>query len=81
MMEFFQWVGSSLQTLLDGFFNLLPKSPIVYLALNPQISSILSYVNWFCPIYLWISILENWLVSILVWYAVQIALRWIKAIE
>lgn len=80
-MDFFEWIGTNLQNLLDSFLNILPKSPIVYLSTTPQISTIISYINWFCPVYLWISILENWLVAILVWYACQIALRWVKAIE
>lgn len=80
-MDFFQWVSSSIQDLLDSFFSLLPQSPIIYLSSNPQIKTLLGYINWFCPIYLWISILENWLTAILVWYAVQIVLRWLKAIE
>lgn len=80
-MDFFEWIGTNLQKLLDSFLNILPKSPIVYLSTTPQISTIISYINWFCPVYLWISILENWLVAILVWYACQIALRWVKAIE
>lgn len=81
MMEFFNWLGQNLQDLLDSFLKLFPGSPIIYLSRTPQISTIISYINWFCPVYLWISILENWLVCILVWYACQIALRWIKAIE
>lgn len=80
-MDFFNWIGSNLKDLLDSFLNLLPTSPIIYLSKTPQISTIISYINWFCPVYLWISILENWLVAILVWYACQIALRWVKAIE
>ena len=80
-MDFFQWIGSNLKDLLDSFLKLFLSSPILYLTTNSEIKTILGYVNWFCPIYLWISILENWLVCILVWYAVQIALRWVKAIE
>ncbi len=80
-MDFFQWIGSNLKDLLDSFLKLFPSSPILYLTTNSEMKTILGYVNWFCPIYLWISILENWLVCILVWYAVQIALRWVKAIE
>lgn len=81
MMEFFQWIGSNLSKLLDDLLKLFPISPIIYLSTTPQIREILGYINWFCPIYLWLSILENWLVAILIWYACQIALRWVKAIE
>lgn len=80
-MDFFEFIGENLSELLDSFLDLFPQSPIIYLQRNQEISKIISYINWFCPVYLWISILENWLVAILVWYACQIALRWIKAIE
>lgn len=80
-MDFLNWLSDKFQNLIDNFFNLLPKSPIVYLTKNPDISRIIGYINWFCPIYLWISILENWLVCILTYYVVQVVLRWLKAIE
>ena len=80
-MDFFQWVSTSIKNLLNSFFNLLPQSPVIYLSQTSQIKTLLGYINWFCPVYLWLSILENWLLAVLLWYAIQIALRWVKAIE
>lgn len=80
-MDFLEWISDKFSSLMDSFFNILPKSPIVYLTKNPEITRIIGYINWFFPVYLWISILETWLTCILVYYVVQIALRWLKAIE
>lgn len=80
-MDFFQWVSTSIKNLLNSFFDLLPQSPVIYLSQTSQIKTLLGYINWFCPVYLWLSILENWLLAVLLWYAIQIALRWVKAIE
>ena len=80
-MDLIEWLTGVFKSIADAIFNVLPKSPIVYLETNSEIRTILSYINWFIPVYLWISILESWLVSILTYYIVQIVLRWIKVIE
>lgn len=80
-MDFLTWLSEQFQKIMDGLFKILPKSPIIYLEANSEIKQIISYINWFCPIYTWIAILEGWLTCILIWYAVQIVLRWVKAIE
>lgn len=80
-MDFLTWLSDKFKTIADSIIGILPRSPFVYLTANDEIKTILSYINWFVPIYLWISILETWLTCIFIWYAVQIVLRWIKMIE
>ncbi len=80
-MDFLNWLSGAFQDIANAIFELLPKSPIVYLEANTEIRTVISYINWFVPIYLWISILETWLTCIFVWYATQIVLRWLKVIE
>lgn len=80
-MDFLDWISSSFKSIWEGILKLLPTSPIVYLTRNETISKYMSYVNWFIPIYLWISMLETWLVAVMVYYLVQVVLRWIKVVE
>lgn len=80
-MDFLNWLSDSFSTIIDNILNLLPKSPIVFLTSNPTITKYMSYVNWFIPIYLWISILESWLTAVVTYYIVQVILRWAKVVE
>lgn len=62
--------------------NLLPPSPFLLLEdmVGDEFSDILRMVNWFIPFGTLVGILEVWLSGILVYYAVQIVLRWVKVI-
>ncbi len=69
---------------INGILSLLPDSPFVILDKldgSGEIAKILSYVNWFIPIYTFVGILEGWLVCIAIYYVYQVVLRWLKAIE
>jgi hypothetical protein len=77
-MDFFNWICEGLESIYNSLLDILPKSPIVFLQENETVSEYLGYVNYFIPIYLWISILEAWLSAILVYYAFKLILRWIK---
>lgn len=80
-MDLLSWLSDKFRDIADSIFEILPKSPIKYLATTPEIQKVIGYINWFCPIYLWISILEAWLVCVITYYALQIILRWIKVVE
>ncbi len=80
-MDFLEWLGEKFSEIYEMVLGLLPQSPIVYLTTNETISKYMSYLNWFFPIYLWISILEGWLAAIAVYYIVQVILRWAKVVE
>ena len=80
-MDIFDKIGGSLSTLWDKLYDILPKSPIVYISTNPTVSKYLGYINWFSPIYSMISFLEGWLMAVAIYYGVQLILRWAKIIE
>ena len=80
-MDFLEWLSGAFQNIVDAIFNILPTSPIVYLQSDPTISLYLGYVNFFVPIYLWISILEGWLFAIAAFYVVRVIMRWLKMAE
>lgn len=69
---------------LSAVLGFLPDSPFKMLdELTPvsNLLKILSYVNWFIPIYTFVGILEGWLVCVAVYYVYQVVLRWLRAIE
>ncbi|MCH5194325.1 MAG: hypothetical protein J1F11_10210 [Oscillospiraceae bacterium] len=80
-MDFFNFIKDGFSSFVEKLIDVLPKSPITYISANPDIRKILGYVNYFIPIYSFISILEVWLVAILIYYVVQVILRWLKVIE
>lgn len=80
-MDLLNWLSGKFSTILNAIFDILPKSPITFLSSNSSVTYYLSFVNWFVPIYLWMSILEAWLTAIAVYYVYQVILRWIKVIE
>lgn len=80
-MDLLEWLSARFSELADIILGYLPKSPFVYLARNDTVVTILSYVNWFIPIYTFISILESWLIAISCYYLLSVILRWLKVIE
>lgn len=80
-MDFLEWLSGVFQNIANNILGILPTSPIVYLSSDPTVSKYLGYVNFFIPVYLWISILESWLVAIAIFYVVRVVLRWLKMSE
>lgn len=62
-------------------FALLPDSPFKDFTVPPEIKEILSYINWVVPFYMIGNTLLAWTGCIVVYYAYQTILRWIKSIE
>ncbi len=80
-MDFFKWLSDNLSSFWDSLIDALPKSPIYYLSSTPQVREVMGYVNFFIPIYTIVGMLEAWLFAIVVYYGLQLILRWIKFIE
>lgn len=59
--------------------ELLPNSPFTTVS-NADVSSYMGTLNWFVPIDKIIAELEVWLTCVIVFYAYQIILRWVRAI-
>lgn len=62
-------------------FALLPDSPFKDFTVPNNIKEILSYINWLVPFYMIGNTLLAWTGCIVVYYAYQTILRWIKSIE
>jgi branched-subunit amino acid transport protein AzlD len=71
---------SALTVALAAAIALLPNTPFEVLN-NSVISDYMGYINWVIPIGSMINILTAWCVAIALYYVVQIAMRWAKAIE
>ena len=80
-MDFFYWLGDVFSGLADEIINVLPSSPISWLQANSEISKYMSYVNWFVPVYTFIGMMEVWLTAVVIYYVVQVILRWAKIVE
>lgn len=80
-MDFFNWLSEKIQDIFQGLIDVLPGSPINWIVSNDSINEYVGYLNWFIPVYTFIGILENWLMAVVVYYVVQVILRWVKAVE
>ena len=80
-MDFLEWLSDVFQNIANNILNILPTSPIVYLQSDSTVNKYLGYVNFFIPVYLWISILETWLIAIGIYYVIRVILRWLKMSE
>lgn len=74
---------NALYGILETVLSILPNSPFAFIAeySNSVIGQWLGWLNWFLPVNTFLVILETWLAGILIYYVIQIVLRWVKAIE
>lgn len=81
-MEVFQsvldFVGDKINYVLSMVALILPDSPFTLLNKSP-IAEYLGYINYFVPIDFMVNSLAAWTAAILLFYGVQIILRWVKA--
>lgn len=84
MGAIFNKLGDLLIEMLNAVVLLLPDSPFIFLESNyipEEVRNILPYVNWFIPVGTIVTIVEVWLSAVIIYYAYQAILRWVKAIE
>lgn len=72
------FVGDKINLILSFVCIFLPDSPFSLLDSSP-VGEYLGYINYFVPIDFMVDTLSAWTAAILVYYCVQILLRWIKA--
>ena len=77
-MDFFNWIGEKITSIIDTVIGSLPSSPIVWLESNPVVSELMPYVNWFIPVYTFISMAELWVTACVAYYSIKLILRWAK---
>lgn len=69
-----------LQSVISWVVDLLPNSPF-QIEVPAYVQTILGYINYFIPIGFMVKTLLAWTGCIAVWYVIQVAARWAKAIE
>ncbi|MBO6230511.1 MAG: hypothetical protein J6O50_08070 [Ruminiclostridium sp.] len=75
------WLTDAINTIQSAIMILLPDSPFKGLEIPSEIQEILGYINWLVPFYMIGNVLLAWTGAIVVYYAYQIILRWIKSIQ
>lgn len=71
---------SIIAVVINNIFDLLPDTPFKVDDIS-VLYEYMGYLNWIIPIDKFIIITVSWLSAISIYYAYQIILRWIKAIE
>lgn len=77
---FIQFFINAIGGVLGFLVGLLPVSPFTWLN-GSQFSDLLGKINFFIPVYDFVTILEAWLVSVAVYYLYSVYARWVKAID
>ena len=83
----FKGLAAFVQALLDAIVVVLnfvagifPNSPFTIIE-HSGFGDLLSQINFFGPVYEFISLMEAWLVAVALYYAVSTLARWVKTIE
>lgn len=79
MADIWSAIAGIINSILSFVFSFLPPSPFKGMFTAMADNEILQYLNWFVPVSDFVAMLSVWLGAIIVFYAYQIVLRWIKA--
>lgn len=74
------WIMDNAIMALTWVIELLPSSPFNAIS-NADVSNFMGTLNWFLPLDKIVAELELWLTCVIIFYAYQIILRWVRAIE
>jgi hypothetical protein len=80
LAAFCQLLLDAICVVLNAACSLFPASPFSFIA-NSSFGDLLGKINYFIPIYEFVTIAEAWLVAVGIYYAVSVVARWVKAIE
>lgn len=69
----------ALGKVLNAFLILLPDSPFHFNDTLPQ--KYMGYISFFVPVKEMVVVGSGWLLAILVYYSIQVVLRWTKNLE
>lgn len=74
--QFFAWISEQ----LAGVAASLPQCPFTFEKMA-GLEQIMGYVNYVIPLGSMLKVTTAWVGAILIYYGVQIILRWVQAIE
>lgn len=71
---------SEAKSLVQTILQALPGSPFNQFITRVSNSQGLAWLNWFFPVSECLRVMAAWLVSVAVFYAIMVVLRWVKVI-
>ncbi len=80
LAAFCQMLLDALAFVLQTICKLFPPSPFVIVE-HTGFGDLIAKINYFIPVYEFVSIAEAWLVAVGLYYAVSVVARWLKAID
>lgn len=80
LAKFVQLLLDALVAVLNGLCTLFPASPFKMIA-HTGFGDLIAKINYFIPVYEFVSIGELWLIAVGLYYAISVIARWVKAIE
>lgn len=80
LAKFVQFLLDAIVVVLNAVCALFPPSPFTIIE-HTGFGDLIAKINYFLPIYEFVTILEAWLISVTAWYAISVIARWVKAIE
>lgn len=78
-----QWIPQAFIQATEWALSLLPNSPFLFLDNydTRAFNQYFRWFNWFVPVGSILGIMTAWCTAILIYYAVQVVLRWARAIQ
>lgn len=80
LAAFVQCLLDAVVVVLNFVAGIFPSSPFTIIE-HSGFGDLLAQINYFIPVYEFISIMEAWLVAVGLFYAVSTLARWVKTIE
>lgn len=75
-----EWLTELFNKLAEAALVILPDSPFNNVIASLQGMRFLNYLNWVFPVRGILAVMSGWLAAIVIFYLVQIVLRWVKMI-
>ena len=80
LTEIWNAIADMINSVLSVVFSFLPPSPFKDMLDSMSDIEVLQYLNWIVPVGDFLEIMIVWLAAIIVFYAYQVILRWLKAV-
>ena len=80
LAAFCQLLIDALAVVATAICKLFPASPFTMLE-HTGFGDLVAQINFFLPVYEFLSIAEAWLIAVGLYYLIALIARWVKAIE
>lgn len=80
LAAFCQFLLDAVAAVLNVICKIFPPSPFTIIE-HTGFGDLIAKINYFIPVYEFVSIAEAWLVAVALYYAISVVARWVKAID